>query len=346
MEVKKGGKDYFNKRYIKDHQDYLFIFEDTLEDEDFEKYENVFPIPTYDDRGNYFKDKHLDRNKIIIREAVEDILKEIKKRRYKRLVVPEKNIGKGKSDLYENEPDTYDYIKKKIEDLMRDVKRIDSRSSSRYSRDRYGRDRYGRDRYGKDRYGRDRYGRDRYGRDRYGRDRYGRRISRLGRGYSNSESENNRRYSRRRSGRGRSRRRRDTKKELRRLRRERQKKTRKVKIDTIPKASKYGQKRCNACIRLKSLLKRPLIEKRRKGDKFVAELEKAESKCLQCHEICKFLDNNLKQDMEDFDIYKARYPSICLTDEKGTKRVFRLMNSYREKLLAQIEHFDLNLEKE
>ena len=156
----------------------------------------------------------------------------------------------------------------------------------------------------------------------------------------------NRRYSRRRSGRSRSKGRRDTKKELRRLRRERQKKTRKVKIDTIPKASKYGQKRCNACIRLKSLLKRPLIEKRRKGDKFVAELEKAESKCLQCHEICKFLDNNLKQDMEDFDIYKARYPSICLTDEKGTKRVFRLMNSYREKLLAQIEHFDLNLEKE
>ena len=50
--------------------------------------------------------------------------------------------------------------------------------------------------------------------------------------------------------------------------------------------------------------------------------------------------------MEDFDIYKARYPSICLVDEKGTKRVIRLMNSYREKLLEQIEHFDLNLEKE
>ena len=38
MEVRKGGKEYFNKSYIKHHPEYLFIFEDTLEDEEFEKY--------------------------------------------------------------------------------------------------------------------------------------------------------------------------------------------------------------------------------------------------------------------------------------------------------------------
>ena len=43
MEVRKGGKEYFNKRYIKNHPDYLFVFEDTLEDEEYEKYDNVFP---------------------------------------------------------------------------------------------------------------------------------------------------------------------------------------------------------------------------------------------------------------------------------------------------------------
>ena len=43
MEVKIGGSEYYRKRYIKDHPEYLFIFEDTLEDEDFEDYKNVFP---------------------------------------------------------------------------------------------------------------------------------------------------------------------------------------------------------------------------------------------------------------------------------------------------------------
>ena len=96
MEVRKGGKEYFNKSYIKEHPEYLFVFEDTLDDEEFEKYPNVFPISTYDERGNYFKDKHLERNKRIIKDALQDILKELKKRRYKRVVIPEKSIGKGK----------------------------------------------------------------------------------------------------------------------------------------------------------------------------------------------------------------------------------------------------------
>ena len=336
MEVKIGGSEYYRKRYIKDHPEYLFIFEDTLEDEDFEDYKNVFPIPTYDERGNYFKDKHLERNKRIIKDAIEDILKEAKRKSFRRVVIPEKSIGKGKSKLYEDEHDTYEYIKRKMSELTTELKRSKYSSQNRYlSRDRYrSRDRYGRLTY------RNRYGRGQYGVDPFGRKDYRRRDKYTSRRRyeDNSNSENNRRYGRR----DRSRRR--TKKELRKLRK--QKKTRKINIDTVPKASKYGQKRCNACIRLKSLLKRPLTEKRRKGDKFVAELEKAENKCLQCHEICKFLDKNLTRDMEDFDIYKARYPSICLVDEKGSKRVVRLMNSYRKKLLEQMEHFDLNLDKE
>jgi hypothetical protein len=338
MEVKIGGSDYFSKRYIKDHPDYLFIFEDTLEDEEFEDYKNVLPIPTYDERGNYFRDKHLERNKIIIKDAIEDVLKEVKKKSFRRVVVPEKSIGKGKSKLYDNETETYEYIKRKMSELTTELKRSKYSSRDKYrSRDRYGKMMY-KNRYDRSQYDRSQYGVDIFGRKDYrGRDRY---MSR--RRYENN-SENNRRYSRKsRKGRYGSRRR--TKKELRKLRK--QKKTRKINIDTLPKASKYAQKRCNACIRLKSLLKRPLIDKKKKGDKFVKELEKAERKCLECHEICKFLDRNLKLGLEDFDIYKARYPSICLLDEKGSKRVFRLMNSYRKKLLEQIEHFDLNLEKE
>ena len=229
-----------------------------------------------------------------------------------------------------------------MSELTTELKRSKYSSRDTYSsRNRYrSRDRYGKMMY-KDRYGRSHYDMNPFGRKDYrGRDRYKSRR----RYDNNSNSNNNRRYSRRYGRKDRDRKR--TKKELRKLRKEKQKKTRKINIDTVPKASKYGQKRCNACIRLKSLLKRPLTEKRRKGDKFVAELEKAENKCLQCHEICKFLDKNLNRDMEDFDIYKARYPSICLVDEKGSKRVFRLMNSYRKKLLEQMEHFDLNLEKE
>ena len=41
MEIVKGGKEYFNKRYIKDHPYSLFIYEDTLQDLDFEDYSNV-----------------------------------------------------------------------------------------------------------------------------------------------------------------------------------------------------------------------------------------------------------------------------------------------------------------
>ena len=168
-----------------------------------------------------------------------------------------------------------------------------------------------------DRYNRDRLRYDR-SRSRYGRDRYGKSRGKY--------------YDRRK-----------TKKELRKKKKTKKKK---ITIDSIPKASEFAQKRCNACIKLKSLLKKPFISEKRKGNKFIKELEKAEKKCLECNEICKYLNENLNQDMEDFDIYKARYPSICLIDEKGSKRVFRLMNSYRKKLLEQIEHFDLNVEKE
>ena len=95
MEVKIGGSEYYRKRYIKDHPEYLFIFEDTLEDEDFEDYKNVFPIPTYDERVTT-KDKHLERNKRIIKDAIEDILKP--KENHLEVVIPEKS-GKGKSKL-------------------------------------------------------------------------------------------------------------------------------------------------------------------------------------------------------------------------------------------------------
>ena len=113
MEIVKGGKEYFNKRYIKDHPYSLFIYEDTLQDLDFEDYSNVFPIITYDNEGRFFRDKHLEKNKEIIKGCIDDIKKSLKRRRYKKIILPERSIGKGKSRLYEKEPKTYEYIKRK-----------------------------------------------------------------------------------------------------------------------------------------------------------------------------------------------------------------------------------------
>ena len=115
----------------------------------------------------------------------------------------------------------------------------------------------------------------------------------------NSNSDYNRRK-RRRS-------RKMTKKELRK-KKQKKKQTRKIILDSVPKASEYAQKRCNACIKFKSLLQRPFTKRKRKGEKFIAQLEKAEKKCSQCHSICQYLDQYLKPEMPNFDVYQAKYP--------------------------------------
>ena len=143
MEILKGGKEYFNKRYIKDHPYSLFIYEDTLHELDFEDYSNVLPIPTYDNEGDYFRDKHLERNKQVIRDSIEEIKKTLKRRRFKKVILPETTIGKGKSRLNEKEPKTYEYIKRKVRELVDDIEKMDDRfrfnkynTYKRYSRHR------------------------------------------------------------------------------------------------------------------------------------------------------------------------------------------------------------------
>ena len=330
MDISKGGKEYFNKKYIKDHPYYLFVFEDTLEDEDFEDYSNVFPIPTYDDDGEYFEDKYLHKNKKLIKDAFKDIQKALKRKRFKKVVIPELSIGKGKSRLHKKQPETYEYIKKQMKTLIDDLKNQDN-SYRKYL-------------YKKHPYKRYKYYENDSSENRI-KNIFGRKYSKhRNRGYkyhfpksrkrnssnSNSNSESNRRY-----------RRKKTKKELREKKKVKRKKTK--RISTVKDASEYAQRRCNDCIKLKGLLKKPLISGHKKGNQFIAELTKAENKCLQCNDLCQYLDKNMTKDMENYDIYEARYPSICLNDEFGNKRVFRLSNSYRQKLLQQIEHFDLNL---
>ena len=103
--------------------------------------------------------------------------------------------------------------------------------------------------------------------------------------------------------------------------------------------------KCNDCIKSKKLLEQDLFDKNdKRSRKFVKNLEKAEKKCFDCNKICKYMDKEMKPDMNNLDIYQARYPSICLNDEEGNKRVFRLMNSYRNKMLEQLENYDLNFE--
>jgi len=116
-----------------------------------------------------------------------------------------------------------------------------------------------------------------------------------------------------------------------------------TRINSVEKASDKAQKKCNDCIKFKNLIdKEPAQEDSKKGRKFIKELQNAEKKCIQCNKLCKFLDKNMKPSMENYNIYEARYPSICLNDEQGNKRVDRLMNSYRKKLVEQYENFDLN----
>ena len=132
---------------------------------------------------------------------------------------------------------------------------------------------------------------------------------------------------------------------MRKLKNKKAKKSKITRINSVEKASEFAQKKCNDCIKFKKLLDQDLYDKNdKRSKKFVKSLQKAEGKCLQCHKICKYLDKNMKPKMNNINIYKSRYPSICLDDEEGNKRVHRLMNSYRGKMLEQIENYDLNFE--
>jgi len=364
MEIRHGGKEYFNKKYIRDHPYYLFIYEDTLDEEDYEDYfSNVFPIPTFNDEGYYFKDKNLENNKELIRDGIEDIEKAVSKGIFKKVIIPELPIGKGKSNLYKEELKTYEYIKKKIKELLTN---IESSESSENKYNLYGKTRNKYNLYGKTRnkynlYGKTRnkynlYGKTRnkynlYGKTRnkynlYGKTRnkynlYGKtrnKYNLYGKTRKNktryNDNNDNRRILRK-----------IKKKELKRKKEKKDKKKKKqIKIDSVEKASKQGKKNCNKCIKLKSLLDKPIESNPKKADKFINELTKAENKCIKCQKICKFIDKNLKKKDKDYDIYEAQYPSICLKDDYGNKRVFRLSKSYRNKLLEQIEKLDLNLE--
>ena len=324
MEIRHGGKEYFNKKYIRDHPYYLFIYEDTLDEEDYEDYfSNVFPIPTFNDEGYYFKDKNLENNKELIRDGIEDIEKAVSKGIFKKVIIPELPIGKGKSNLYKEELKTYEYIKKKIKELLTN---IESSESSENKYNLYGKTRNKYNLYGKTRNKYNLYGKTRnkynlYGKTRKNKTRY-------------NDNNDNRRILRK-----------IKKKELKRKKEKKDKKKKKqIKIDSVEKASKQGKKNCNKCIKLKSLLDKPIESNPKKADKFINELTKAENKCIKCQKICKFIDKNLKKKDKDYDIYEAQYPSICLKDDYGNKRVFRLSKSYRNKLLEQIEKLDLNLE--
>ena len=134
-----------------------------------------------------------------------------------------------------------------------------------------------------------------------------------------------------------------TKKELKEKKEKVKKEKKKIKIDSLSSASTMGYKKCNKCIKLKSLIDKPIETNPKKANKLIDELSKAENKCVQCQKICKYIDKNLKKKNENYNIYEARYPSICLKDEYGNKRVKRLSKSYRTKLLEQIENLDLNL---
>ena len=373
MEIRKGGKEYFNKKYIKDHPYYLFIYEDTLEDEDFEEYSNVFPIPTFDNEGSYFTDKYLDKNKDLIRYSISDIFKYLQTGTYKKIVMPDTSIGKGKSKLYKEEPKTYEYIKKKLKELfdsLEDNRSINNRSRNtrKYNTRGYNTRGYNTRGYNtrsKNTRGYNTRGYNIRGYNTRGYNTRGYNTrSKNTRGYNtrgyntrslfNTRGKNTRglfntrgKYSFNSNGSNNNRRykRRQTKKEFRdKNKKETTKKKKKVSINSVKKASNYAQKRCNKCIKFKSLLKKSLVSESKNGDKFILELKTAEEKCIQCLEICKYLDTNMKTTMVDYDIYEARYPSICLIDDHGNKRGLRLMNSYRKKLLEQIEHIDLNLD--
>ena len=258
MEVIKGGKEYYNKGYIKSHPYYLFIFEDTLKYEEFEEYSNTFPIPTYTDDGKYFKDDDLEINKKSIKDSIRDILKAIERKKIKKIILPELTIGKGLSKLNEKQPKTYSYIKQKIKELLDEIENM-NKEENRH-RDRNGRSRH---RNGRSRH---RNGRSRHGRSLSERHNHRRHSRHRNRGYNYHEpksrtlrkllGDSDSSYDNRRH------RRRLTRKKMLRQKKEKKKRT----ISNVDEASKYALRRCNSCVKLKKLLKKPSLkgEKKRK----------------------------------------------------------------------------------
>merc|ERR1711935_670914 len=119
------------KKYIKDHPYYLFIYEDTLEEETFEDFSNVFPIPTFDNEGDYFIDDEIRKTKKIINDSTENIERNLKRKKYKKVIFPEVSIGKGESDLYKDSPKIYKYIKEKLNDLVESIENMEHAFSNR-----------------------------------------------------------------------------------------------------------------------------------------------------------------------------------------------------------------------
>ena len=344
MDIVKGGKEYFNKKYIKDHPYYLFIYEDTLEEETFEDFSNVFPIPTFDNEGDYFIDDEIRKTTKIINDSIENIERNLKRKKYKKVIFPEVSIGKGESDLYKESPKIYKYIKEKLNDLVESIENMEhafsnrKRKENRYYRTHKNRFNFGRFNNSRKKYPWDRNEtRKKYPWDRndsFQNNRYKYNFKKYNYGRSRfNNSFNNRNYMRKK-----------TKKELKELQKLKKKGKghKKTTITTLEDASIFSQKRCNDCVKYKKLLKKKLSKKEKKADKIMSKLTQAEKKCIECDNLCKFMKGKISKDMKDYDIYESRFPRICIEDEYGIKRVDKLRKSYRKKILQQIDKLDMN----
>ena len=122
---------YWTTQDVRAHPKWLFVFGDNdigqgkggqaiIRGE-----RNAIGVPTkkYPDNrdSSFYSDKELEKNKDKIRAAVNKIYNVM--RYYDALILPEKGLGTGLSDLPRRAPKTYEYLKFKIDQLVEELQK-------------------------------------------------------------------------------------------------------------------------------------------------------------------------------------------------------------------------------
>jgi len=129
--IVKIWKGYWTLHDVKSHSDYIFIFGDNdikagkggqaiIRGE-----KNAMGIPTKKfpgyNKSAYYTDDELQMNKNKIDNAVNNIVHKLKNKNmlYKGIVLPEDGLGTGLADLQNKAPKTFEYLNKKVIDLVK-----------------------------------------------------------------------------------------------------------------------------------------------------------------------------------------------------------------------------------
>lgn len=119
-------KGYWTPTDVRNHPKWLFVFGDNDVGQGkggqavIRGERNAIGVPTkkYPDlrTSSFYSDKELEQNKEKIRNAINKIYNAMKY--YDALILPEKGLGTGLSELPQRAPKTYEYLKYKVDQLV------------------------------------------------------------------------------------------------------------------------------------------------------------------------------------------------------------------------------------